>query len=145
MWRIRSGEFRSRRSLSTGKIFRSPAQNGTPANIWQDLYFILISYYLLTLFENYLLESGGNCPTPLKSLKLHIFCETYPKWSNKQRFEISQKKLFSSSMTSPWSHYDVIIILIFHIFRANVENFISLEQCKLQNLFIYRWKAFTKF
>ena len=60
----------------------------------------------------YLNQGGGqNCPTPLKTLKMHIFQWNLPKmkystWS----FEISQKKLFSLSMTSLWRHYDVIIM-----------------------------------
>ena len=45
------------------------------------------------------------------------------------------------TMTSIWRHNYVY----FHIFRAKIENFLSLESCKLQNLLIYRWTAFTKF
>ena len=58
--------------------------------------------------------------------------------------EQSKKFIFvidEVTMTSLWRHYYVI----FHIFRAKNENFISLELFKIQNFFICRSKAFTKF
>ena len=67
-------------------------------------------------------QGGQNCPTPLKTLKMHIFQWNLPKmkystWS----FAISQKKLFSLSMTSLWRHNDV--------FRAHFESPVISSMC----------------
>ena len=79
---------------------------------------------------------GQNCPIPLKSLKCTYFDETYPKWVININSWNESKKLFSSSMTSPWRNYDVIIMW-FSIFLGQ-----NLKTLYLWNNASYRIRSF---
>ena len=87
------------------------------------------------------LNQGAKLPYILKILKNAYFPM---KLTQNEVINIWNNKFWNFSiddviMTSLWRHTYVI----FHIFRAKIENVTSLEQCKLQKLFIHRWKAYN--